>query len=49
VENAAEIIEKGAFTPAQPSDWRCSADWCGFHSTCRFAQRPKSFAIKQGD
>lgn len=43
VENAAEIIEKQAFTPAQPSDWRCSADWCGFHSNCKYAQQPKSF------
>ncbi len=47
VENAAEIIEKQAFTPAQPSDWRCSADWCGFHGSCKYAQQPKSFAVNE--
>lgn len=43
--NAAEIIEKQAFTPAQPTDWRCSKEWCGFADNCKFFQRPKSVAV----
>lgn len=29
-EQAVEVIEKGAFTPAGPSDWWCSERFCGF-------------------
>lgn len=49
VERAAEIIEKGAYTPAQPTDWRCSKKWCGFFDTCKFAKRPKSMVIDKGE
>lgn len=49
VERAAEIIEKGAYTPAQPTDWRCSAKWCGFFNTCKFAKRPKFFVVDKGE
>lgn len=36
IERATEIITKGAFTPANPSDWICSKKWCGFSATCPF-------------
>jgi hypothetical protein len=49
VENAAEVIEKGAYTPAQPTDWRCSIKWCGFAKTCKYFKRPKSFAVNTGE
>jgi hypothetical protein len=49
VERAAEVIESGAFTPAQPTDWRCSPKWCGFFSTCKFAKRPKFVVIDKGE
>lgn len=42
LENAAEVIQKQAFTPARPTDWVCSAKWCNFHSSCRYAKNPKS-------
>lgn len=47
LENAAEIIEKGAFTPAKPTDWVCSATYCGFHRTCRYAKQPKSVFVTE--
>lgn len=49
VENAADVIQKGAFTPAQPTDWRCSMKWCGFASTCRYFKKPKSTVIETGE
>lgn len=48
LENAAEIIQKGAFTPARPTDWVCSQKWCGFFSSCKFAKRPKT-VFMEGD
>lgn len=30
-------IESGIFTPADPSDWRCSDKWCGYFRTCPYA------------
>jgi hypothetical protein len=47
VENAADVIQKGAFTPARPTDWQCSLKWCGFFRSCKYAKRPKSAAIPQ--
>ncbi len=49
VENAAEVIEKGCYTPANPTDWRCSTKWCGFAATCKYFQRPKSVVIDAGE
>lgn len=49
VENAAQVIQSGSFTPAQPTDWRCNAKWCGFHSVCRYANKPKSTVIETGE
>ncbi len=48
IENAAEVIQKGAFVPAQPTDWHCSLDFCSFARTCRYFQRPKSMVINPG-
>lgn len=36
IERATEVIQKGAFLPANPSDWACSAKFCGYSSTCKF-------------
>lgn len=45
MENAAEVIQKGAFTPARPTDWVCSIAYCSFFRTCRYAKQPKQFAM----
>ena len=45
IENAAEVIEKGAYTPARPTDWQCSLKWCGFFRSCRFAKQPKTMNL----
>jgi hypothetical protein len=31
-----DMLKKGVFTPANPTAWWCSSDWCGYHSTCPF-------------
>lgn len=49
VENAAEVIQKGAFTPARPADWICSRDFCGFADSCRYFKKPKSIVIQTGE
>lgn len=49
VENAAEVIGKGAFTPARPADWICSRDFCGFADSCRYFKKPKSIVIQTGE
>lgn len=45
VENAVEVREKGAYTPARRDDWWCSPKWCGYFSTCRYVRNPKSVAV----
>lgn len=45
IENAARVLEKGAFVPARQDDWYCSARWCGYYSDCRFARSMKQFSI----
>jgi len=37
INAANRVIDAGAFLPADPSHWLCSAKWCGFHSTCPYA------------
>ena len=49
VENAAEVIQKGAYAPARPTDWQCSLKWCSFFRSCRYAKQPKSLVIEKGD
>lgn len=34
------IIESGMFMPAPIDAWWCSAKWCGYHNTCKYAARP---------
>jgi hypothetical protein len=45
IENAAEVLEKGAFTPARQTDWFCSASWCGFFASCKFARQSTQHSI----
>ena len=47
VENAIEVIEKGAFVPARPGlDWFCNEKWCGFALTCPyFVKKPKLVSL----
>lgn len=46
VERAAEVIESGAFMPANPAtDWYCSQKWCGYFDQCPFARAPKSVSM----
>lgn len=40
IEAAHVAMTKGAFIPAPLDAWWCSAKWCGFHSTCRYARKP---------
>lgn len=48
VSRAAEIITAGAFTPANTTDWWCSAKFCGYHSTCPFAAGRKTVGYTGG-
>jgi len=43
LKRAVDVINAGAFVPAKPTDWACSAKWCGYFSTCKFAQGFKHF------
>lgn len=44
---ACSVIEKGAFTPANPSDWWCSKDFCGFAAagSCKYFNSKRSMTI----
>lgn len=47
VEVFSLALEKGVFVPVEPEHWACSAKFCGYFHTCRFAvKRPTQFAIK---
>jgi len=35
----AEAITKGVFPPCSPTEWVCSAKWCGYWSICRGRKR----------
>lgn len=45
IEVAVDVIERGVFLPTDPSNWWCSARFCGYHSTCRFAKHPVTKAV----
>ena len=45
VETVVLAMQKGVFTPVEPTHWCCSAKWCGYFSTCRYVRQPKQFAI----
>lgn len=44
---ACSVIEKGAFTPACPSDWWCSKEFCGFAAVgdCPYFNSKRSLTI----
>lgn len=46
-EQACKIIDKEAFTPANPSDWWCSKDFCGFAAagTCPYFNSKRSLTV----
>ena len=46
IEAFTKVVQVGAFAPANPDDWWCSAKWCGFHGTCRYARQPVSVATE---
>lgn len=31
-----QMLKTGIFPPANPSNWYCGADWCGYWATCRY-------------
>ena len=41
--------EAGVFAPAAIGEWRCSARWCSFFTTCRFANSERRAAADQVD
>lgn len=45
IDVATQAIEAGVFVPASPSDWRCSARWCGYFDRCGYARRPASVQV----
>lgn len=50
-ETACDVIQKGAFTPANPSDWWCSKEFCGFAATgrCKYFNSKRSTIITKGE
>lgn len=44
---ACNVIEKQAFTPANPTDWWCSKDFCGFAASgqCKYFNSKRSLTI----
>ncbi len=41
VEVASKLVESGIFYPTDPSNWWCSARWCGYYDRCEFGARKK--------
>ena len=41
IERAANVIEAGAFLPAQPGHWKCSEKFCEFYDDCVFGRRAR--------
>lgn len=46
-EQACKIIEREIFTPANPQDWWCSKDFCGFAATgdCPYFNSKRSLTV----
>jgi hypothetical protein len=44
VQIIAAAMQAGIFVPVEPDHWCCSAKWCGYFESCRYARRPKQFA-----
>lgn len=45
IEQMDSIIRSGLFTPAPIGSWWCSARYCGYFDTCKYAARPVSVAV----
>jgi CRISPR/Cas system-associated exonuclease Cas4 (RecB family) len=45
VYQASRVLESGLFMPAPVDSWYCSARWCGYFATCKYAVRPVSVAM----
>ncbi len=45
IAQMSRVIESGVFTPAEIGHWCCTAKWCGYHATCRYAAHPVSVAV----
>ena len=39
IERAAQIIQSGAYMPAEPTHWKCSEKFCEFFDDCRWGRR----------
>lgn len=39
LQAAERVIDSGAFAPAPPDSWQCSAKWCGYYTDCPFGAR----------
>ena len=46
IETAMKIIENEMWTPADPTSWICSRDWCGYFQTCPYALGKKVFGYE---
>lgn len=49
IETAARVIQSGAFTPAPPDAWWCSARFCGYSGVCPYFRRPVTAAVSGGN
>ena len=48
VELANQMIEAGVFPPTSPSNWVCSARWCGYYNDiCPFGRRGRSRNVEE--
>lgn len=48
IVQASRMIKAGLFMPAPIDAWWCSAKWCGYHATCKYAARPVVVAANGG-
>lgn len=39
INAGVRAVERGTFMPAPPDAWWCSAQWCEYHSTCKYVAR----------
>lgn len=41
------MLERGVFPPANPDDWYCGPDWCGYHASCPYVSHPTTVQITE--
>lgn len=41
VEQFGKMVESGSFPPTDPTNWACSAKWCGWWDSCDWGARQK--------